>query len=61
MANPHLETPEGARIPDGALEALDAEKRALCADFRRALSDLLNREAGLLGLKPSYHEIEIYY
>ena len=47
---------------DKLLRVLDEEKRKLCADFRRKLSDILNREARVLGLiEHSTHDIEIYY
>lgn len=67
MPNPRHPTPEGA-VPvwkgreDEALKQLDAEKRMLCAQFRRDLSDVLNRERQILGLvEHAEHEIEIYY
>ena len=44
------------------LKELDDEKQALCTEFRRRMSRLLDQEAIVFGLIPQgYYEIEIYY
>jgi hypothetical protein len=52
----------GPQTNDEKLSYLDAEKRELLSEFRRKLSDILNREREVLGLvNQDDYEIEVYY
>lgn len=55
------EEPMTDKETEGRLNSLALAKRELCTTFRRVLSEMLNKERRLLGLREKNFEIEIYY